>query len=93
MTQPTPISTADKVRKPLDVSTLMALGVFLLVTTALAISVWTGDGAVTSDLSKNFIGPGFLIIIGYYFGSSSSSRRKDETIDSQAATIEKDAGK
>lgn len=77
----------DKVRTPLDTSTVMAFGVIALIVCALAISVATGDKELTRDLAKNFVGPAFLLIVGYYFGSSSASKRKDETIAAQAQQL------
>lgn len=80
MTQST-VTTTDKLRAPLDTSTVMAFSVFGLLLLALLIAAFiTKDAAVVSDLSKNFIGPALLLVVGYYFGSSSASKRKDETI-------------
>jgi hypothetical protein len=79
--------TADKVRAPLDTSTVMAFMVAVLIAVALGISVGVGDKELTRDLAKNFVGPAFLLIVGYYFGSSSASKRKDETIAAQAQQL------
>jgi hypothetical protein len=81
----TDTAPTDKVRTPLDTSTVMAFGVGLVMIIALGVSVYTSDKELTRDLAKNFVGPAFLLIIGYYFGSSSSSKRKDETIANQAS--------
>ncbi len=86
------MSEPDKMKAPLDTATVMALGVGALMVLSLIIAVYVQDGPLLSDLTKNFIGPGFLLIIGYYFGSSSSNRRKDETISDQASAINHQSG-
>lgn len=77
----------EKLKQPLETSTALAIGVWLLVVLAMSYAWATGDKPLAQDLSKNFVGPGFLIILGYYFGASSSGKRKDETIAAQAEQL------
>ncbi len=71
----------DKIRKPLETSTVIAFAIIGLLLLALLIAAFvTKDGAVVSDLSKNFIGPALLLVVGFYFGSTSGSKSKDQAI-------------
>lgn len=77
----------DKLRSPLDTSSALAIGVWLLVLIAM-VGAWINeDKALAGELAKNYVGPGFLIVLGYFFGSTSQSKRKDETIAAQAEKI------
>lgn len=80
-------STESTLKPPLDVASVMALGVVALMAFALTISIYIADKELTRDLAKNFVGPGFLLILGFYFGASSSGKRKDETIAAQSQQI------
>lgn len=77
-------TTAQPAKAPMDVSVALALGVGLMIVVALIIGVFTKDHALVEDLAKNFVGPAFLLIVGYYFGSSKSSAAKDATIADMA---------
>lgn len=79
--------TTPKAKLGFDTPTIMAIAVTILMVVVLIVAVVTGDKSLVADTMKTFVGPGFLMVLGYYYGSSASSRRKDETIAAQAVTL------